>query len=83
VVFVATECGPWSKVGGLADVLAALPPALAARWVLRCRSLMSACSLHRPPVCLLAWWGPVLLMLEPWLPLMLLLSLLPLLPQGA
>ncbi|KAL4423951.1 hypothetical protein ABPG75_001252 [Micractinium tetrahymenae] len=31
VVFVATECGPWSKVGGLADVLAALPPALAAR----------------------------------------------------
>ncbi|EFN52277.1 hypothetical protein CHLNCDRAFT_54504, partial [Chlorella variabilis] len=31
VVFVATECGPWCKVGGLADVLAALPPALAAR----------------------------------------------------
>jgi hypothetical protein len=31
VVFVATEVAPWSKVGGLGDVLAALPVALAAR----------------------------------------------------
>ena len=31
VVFVATEVAPWSKVGGLGDVLAALPIALAAR----------------------------------------------------
>jgi hypothetical protein len=31
VVFVATEVAPWSKVGGLGDVMAALPAALAAR----------------------------------------------------
>lgn len=31
VVFVATEVAPWSKVGGLADVMGALPAALAAR----------------------------------------------------
>ena len=31
IVFVTTEVDPWSKVGGLADVLSALPPALAAR----------------------------------------------------
>jgi hypothetical protein len=31
VVFVTTEVAPWSKVGGLADVIAALPAALAAR----------------------------------------------------
>lgn len=30
VVFVSTEVAPWSKVGGLADVVAALPKALAA-----------------------------------------------------
>lgn len=32
VVFVTTEVAPWSKVGGLGDVMAALPAALAARW---------------------------------------------------
>ncbi|KAL6770438.1 GBSS1B [Auxenochlorella protothecoides x Auxenochlorella symbiontica] len=31
VIFVTTEVAPWSKVGGLADVMGALPPALAAR----------------------------------------------------
>lgn len=31
VVFVATEVAPWSKVGGLGDVMAALPAALASR----------------------------------------------------
>ncbi|KAH7621787.1 hypothetical protein Ndes2526B_g02606 [Nannochloris sp. 'desiccata'] len=31
VVFISTEVAPWSKVGGLADVLASLPTALAAR----------------------------------------------------
>jgi hypothetical protein len=31
VVFVCTEVAPWSQVGGLADVAAALPAALAAR----------------------------------------------------
>ncbi|KAJ4851180.1 hypothetical protein Tsubulata_000475 [Turnera subulata] len=31
LVFVATEVGPWSKTGGLGDVLGGLPPALAAR----------------------------------------------------
>lgn len=31
VVFVTTEVAPWSKVGGLADVMGALPAALAAR----------------------------------------------------
>lgn len=31
VVFVSTEVAPWSKVGGLADVVAALPKALATR----------------------------------------------------
>uniref|UniRef100_A0A383W6Y1 Starch synthase catalytic domain-containing protein n=1 Tax=Tetradesmus obliquus TaxID=3088 RepID=A0A383W6Y1_TETOB len=31
VVFVTTEVAPWSKVGGLGDVMAALPAALAAR----------------------------------------------------
>lgn len=31
VVFVATEVAPWSKTGGLGDVLGGLPPAMAAR----------------------------------------------------
>ena len=31
VVFVATEVGPWSKAGGLGDVLQGLPSALARR----------------------------------------------------
>lgn len=31
VVFVTTEVAPWSKVGGLGDVMAALPSALASR----------------------------------------------------
>eukprot|EP00775_Hariotina_reticulata_P012719 gene12719-12849_t len=31
VVFVTTEVAPWSKVGGLGDVMSALPAALAAR----------------------------------------------------
>lgn len=39
VVFVSTEVAPWSKVGGLADVLGALPKALAGlddAWNLTC-----------------------------------------------
>jgi hypothetical protein len=42
VVFVTTEVAPWSQVGGLGDVMAALPAALAARWVARpaCRGLV-------------------------------------------
>ncbi|MFL5264509.1 MAG: glycogen/starch synthase, partial [Anaeromyxobacteraceae bacterium] len=31
VLFVASEVAPWSKTGGLGDVAAALPAALAAR----------------------------------------------------
>lgn len=31
LVFIATEVGPWSKTGGLGDVLGGLPPAMAAR----------------------------------------------------
>lgn len=31
IVFITTEVAPWSKVGGLADVMGALPEALAAR----------------------------------------------------
>lgn len=31
VILVGTEVGPWSKTGGLGDVLGGLPPALAAR----------------------------------------------------
>jgi hypothetical protein len=31
VVFVSTEVAPWSKAGGVGDVMAALPAALAAR----------------------------------------------------
>ncbi|XVF22284.1 hypothetical protein REPUB_Repub12eG0159900 [Reevesia pubescens] len=30
VIFVGTEIGPWSKTGGLGDVLGGLPPAMAA-----------------------------------------------------
>jgi len=30
VIYAASECAPWVKTGGLADVTAALPPALAA-----------------------------------------------------
>lgn len=29
LIFVGTEVGPWSKTGGLGDVLGGLPPALA------------------------------------------------------
>lgn len=29
IVFVGTEVGPWSKTGGLGDVLGGLPPAMA------------------------------------------------------
>ncbi|CAH2035040.1 unnamed protein product [Thlaspi arvense] len=31
VIFIGAEVGPWSKTGGLGDVLGGLPPALAAR----------------------------------------------------
>ncbi|CAN1299565.1 Granule-bound starch synthase 1, chloroplastic/amyloplastic, partial [Linum perenne] len=31
LVFISAECGPWSKTGGLGDVLGGLPPAMAAR----------------------------------------------------
>ncbi|KAF3950030.1 hypothetical protein CMV_024169 [Castanea mollissima] len=30
LIFVGTEVGPWSKTGGLGDVLGGLPPAMAA-----------------------------------------------------
>lgn len=36
LVFVATEVSPWSKVGGLGDVLSALPLELASRCVPQC-----------------------------------------------
>jgi granule-bound starch synthase len=29
LIFVGTEVGPWSKTGGLGDVLGGLPPAMA------------------------------------------------------
>lgn len=34
LVFVAAEVGPWSKTGGLGDVLGGLPPAMAVSIVL-------------------------------------------------
>jgi granule-bound starch synthase len=33
LVFVGTEVGPWSKTGGLGDVLGGLPPAMAVSFV--------------------------------------------------
>lgn len=38
MVFVGTEVGPWSKTGGLGDVLGGLPPAMAVsiRLLLHC-----------------------------------------------
>lgn len=32
LIFVGTEVGPWSKTGGLGDVLGGLPPAMAVGW---------------------------------------------------
>lgn len=32
IVLVSAEVGPWSKTGGLGDVLGGLPPALAVSW---------------------------------------------------
>jgi len=34
LIFVGTEVGPWSKTGGLGDVLGGLPPALAVSFML-------------------------------------------------
>lgn len=39
LVFVGAEVGPWSKTGGLGDVLGGLPPAMAVRTCCLCSGL--------------------------------------------
>jgi len=47
-VFVATEAAPWSKVGGLGDVIAALPVSLAARYLMLHSMFQSAVGFGEP-----------------------------------
>lgn len=58
LVFLSAEVGPWSKTGGLGDVLGGLPPAMAVSGVflLLLVILIAYFAIVIVPVCLLFWF---------------------------